>query len=210
MRAFEMPVDYLRLVRLTHVDPLLPAHPYNLYEFTIPQLTNRTVEVLRRGRAASQPVYTGYKRGTGETESLEEVYDELLAAAKLIGGIYSHFLDPLRFAGTSLPSTEREEIFNGFARALAGSRVLPSVEIVAANVPTLRALDRYQDGIGTDAARWMQYLAFEALETNVTQRGFTTGRELDRLRSALNILKDSPTILDRYKALARAPEFFGR
>lgn len=209
MRAFEMPVDDLRLVRLTHVDPLLPAHPYILYEFTIPQLTNRTVEVLRRGSGANKPIYTGHTRASGENESLEDLYKELTAAARLISGVYSHFLDPLRFAGTQLQSTERDEIFNSFARALAGSRVLPSVEIVAANLPTLRSLDRYQDGLGTDAARWMQYLAFEALETNVTRRGFTTGRELDRLRTALRLIKDSPTILDRYKALGRESEFPG-
>jgi hypothetical protein len=209
MRAFEMPVDDLRLVRLPHVDPLLPAHPYILYEFTIPHLSNRTVGVLRRGRGADQPIYTGHTRGTGENESLEDLYERLLAAARLISGVYSHFLDPLRFAGTRLKSTERNEIFNSFARALAGSRVLPSVEIVAANLPTLRSLDRYQAQLGTDVARWMQYLAFEALETNVTRRGFTTGRELDRLRAALRLIRDSSTILDRYKALGRVSEFPG-
>ena len=203
MRAFEMPPDDLRLLRLTQVDPLLPAYPYVLYEYTVPQLTNKTVAILRRGRGQSQPIYTGYKSGPGEDGSLEEHYSELLAAATLISGIYSHFLDPLRFAGANLHSADRDEIFNGFARALAGSRVLPSVEIVAANLPTLRALDRYQDGLGTNVARWMQYLAFEALDTNVLRRGFTPGNELERLRDALRVIRDSSTILDRYQALGR-------
>jgi hypothetical protein len=50
----------------------------------------------------------------------------------------------------------------------------------------------------------MQYLAFEALATNVVQRGFTTGRELERLQMALHAMRDSSTILDRFKALGRA------
>ena len=204
MRAFEMPVDDLRLVRLTQVDPLLPAHPYVLYEYTIPQLANRTVESLRLRRGEGKPIYTARKGSASNDDSLEEIYREPLAAVRLISGVYSHFLEPLRFPGASLKASDRTEIFNGFARTLAGSRVLPSVEIAAANMPILRALDRYQDGLGTNIARWLQYLAFEALETNVLQRGFTPGRELDRLQDALRIIRDSSTILDRYQALGWA------
>jgi hypothetical protein len=209
MRAFEMPVEDLRLVRLAHVDPLLPAHPYVLYEYTVSQLTNRTIQALERRRDASQPVYTAHKGSAGKSESLEELYTELLAAIRLISSIYSHFLEPLRFAGANPHLIDRGEIFNGFARALVGSRILPSVEIVAANVLTLRALDRYQDRLGTDAARWMQYLAFEAMQTNVLWRGFTPGKELERLRTALRVIRDSSTILDRYQALARGSVVHG-
>jgi hypothetical protein len=205
MRAFELPVEDLRLIRLTHVDPLLPTNPYVLYEYTIPHLTNRAMNALRRRCGDSQPVYTGYKGPVKKNDALEEQYIEPLEAARLVSGIYSHFLDPLRFGGTNPNQSERDEIFNGFVRTLAGSRVLPSVELVAANMPILRTLDEFQDGLGTNVARWMQYLAFEALETNIVQRGFTTGRELERLRTALYAMRDSSTILDRFRALGRDP-----
>lgn len=203
MRAFEMPADELRLVRLTQVDPLLPAHPSVLYEYTIPQLTNRTVESLRRRRSEVKPIYTAQKGHSSADETLEELYREPLAAVQLISGMYSHFLEPLRFQDANLHAGDRDEIFNGFARSLAGSRVLPSVEVVAATMQILRALDRYQDGLGTNVARWMQYLAFEAMETNVMRRGFTPGKELDRLHDSLRIIRDSSTILDRYQAFGR-------
>jgi hypothetical protein len=201
MEAFEMPADDLRLARLSHVEPLLPAHPYVLYEYTISQLSNRTVNALRRRSGDSQPVYTGYRGSAGKNESLEELYTEPLEAARLISGIYSHFLDPLRFAGTIENKRERDEIFNGFVRTLVGARVLPSVELVAANMPLLRTLDQFQDGLGTNVARWMQYLAFEALETKVVLPGFTPCKELERLRIALHVIRESSTILDRFRAL---------
>jgi hypothetical protein len=206
MRAFEMPGDFrLRLTRLTQVDPLLPAHPYVLYEYTIPALTNRAVNALRRRSGDSQPVYTGYKGAPGKHESLEDVYTEPLEAARLISGVYSHFLDPLRFAGTNGNQVEREEIFNGFARTLLSPRMLPSVELVGENILLLRTLDEFQPGLGTNVARWMQYLAFEALQTNIMQQGFTLGRELERMQIGLRAMRDSSTVLDRYKALSRGP-----
>src|SRR5579859_5163858 len=113
MRAFEMPVDDLRLVRLKQVDPLLPAHPYVLYEYTIPQLTNRTVEALRRRRGEGRPIYTAHKGASGNDDSLEDRYREPLAAARLISGVYSHFLEPLRLPGVDLHVSDRHEIFNG-------------------------------------------------------------------------------------------------
>jgi hypothetical protein len=204
MRAFEMPGDFrLRLARLPQVDPLLPAHPYVLYEYTIPTLTNRAINALRRRSGDIQPVYTGYKGAPGKHESLEEQYTKPLEAAKLISGVYSHFLDPLRFAGNNGEKLEREEIFNGFARTLIAPRMLSSVELVGENILLLRTLDQFQDGLGTNVARWMQYLAFEALQTNVLQQGFTLGRELERMETALRAMRDSSTVLDRYQALGR-------
>lgn len=198
-----MPVEGLRLTRLTRVDPLLPAHPYVLYEYTIPHLTNRAVNALRRRNGESPPVYTGYRGAAGTNESLETQYTEPLEAARLISGIYAHFLEPLRFTGANGNKPERAEIFYGFVRTLIGSRVLPSVELVAANMELLRTLDQFQEGLGTNVVRWMQYLAFEALATNFAQRVFTTGQELERLHAALYVIRDSATILDRYQALGR-------
>lgn len=203
MRAFEIEPDDLRLVRLYEVEPLLPARARVLYEYTVPDLTQRALRELTYALGATSGVYTGHKGSSGNAWSLDERYLEPLAAAKQIASLYLHVLDPLRYATTGAALPTREEIFNGFARPLAGTRLLPSVELLAEHIQHVRELDRYQPGLGTNVARWMQYLAYEALETSVTRRGFTPGRELDRLRSALRSLRDSATVLDRYQALAR-------
>lgn len=204
MQAFEMQPNGLRLLRLVQVEPLLPVLPDVLYEFTIPQLTNRALTALRRRSVGRMPVYAGNTGSGGESRSLEEQYLELLEAARLISGMYSHCLEPLRFAGTNGSRPDRDDIFNGFVRTLVGSRVLASVELVAAKIQVLRSLDDYQAGIGSNTARWMQYLASEALQTTVVQRGFTTNRDVKRLGKALHVIRESTTILDRFKALGRA------
>ena len=203
MRAYEIDPEDFRLVRLTQVEPLLPVRPYTLYDYTIPDLTDRALNALERSSGARSLVYTGYKGSSGALWSVEERYLEPFGAAKRISGLYSHCLDPLRFTANTGHSPNRVEIFDGFARALIGSRVLPWVELVAANIGTLRELDNFQPGIGSNVTRWMQYLAYEALGTHVARRTYTSEEELRRLRSGLHVIRDSTTILDRYKALAR-------
>jgi hypothetical protein len=190
----------LRLQRLTCVEPLLPALPLIIYEYTIPDLTVRTRAAMRR-RLNGGSVYRGYRAGLSLGAS-EEHYVRVLESAQLISGVYSHFLDPLRF-GQNGRKIDKAAIFTSFARTLIGPRFLPSVELVAANLFALRALDDYQAGVGTNAARWMQYLAYETARTNLVRYGFTAGQELDRLRSALTALRDSATTLERFRALAR-------
>lgn len=202
MRAYEVDPEVPRLVRLSQLEPLLPARPFTLYEYTIPDLSERALRALRAGPGGVNPVYTG--RANGHADSVEERYLEPLAAAKLIAGLYSRVLDPLRFSsdsGISLPS--REEIFERFARTLMSPRLQGAVESVAANITYLRDLDTYQHGLGSAVAHWMQYLAYEALNTSITRPGYADGADTARLRSALYTLRDSATVLDRYKALAR-------
>ena len=202
MRAYEVDPETLRLVRLDHVEPLLPARPFTLYEYTIPDLSERALRALRAGPGGANPVYTG--RANGNVVSVEAHYLEPLAAAKLIAGLYARVLDPLRFrseSGISFPS--REEIFERFARTLMSPRLRVAVESVAANIAHLRELDTYQPGLGTAVAHWIQYLAYEALSTSITLPGYVDGPDTARLRAALYALRDSATVLDRYKALAR-------
>jgi predicted nucleic acid-binding protein len=129
---------------------------------------------------------------------------EPFAAAKLIAGLYTRVLDPLRFA-TNSPNAvlTREELLERFARILMSSRLLVAVELVSAHIGHLRELDSYQPGLGSAVAHWMQYLASEVLATKVAQSGSAAGSDVARLRTALTAIRDSVTVLDRYKALAR-------
>lgn len=199
---YDAPIGPPTMKRLKDIEPLLPSQPDVVYDYTIPELTRRTLLAIRRRHADHGPVYMGYKQPNRSIEAPEDRFVALLDAAKLIAGLYSHFLDPLRVRGDDAGKPDKETIINGFARTLAGARVLPSVELVAENIGVLRSVDEYQDGVGTNAARWMQYLAFEALQANVMKRGYTTGRELERLRAALTTIRDSATVLDRFKALS--------
>lgn len=203
MRTYEIDPDDRRLVRLTDVEPLLMPRPFELYDYTIPDLTKRTVQSLSKSSGTANPMYTGRNGVSGEQRSVDERYLEPFKAAQRISGLYSHFLDPLRFSGNIGTVPERADIFQGFARTVISPRILPLVELVAEQIGELRDLDAYQIGIGTNAARWMQYLAYEAWGSNLVQRGFTLGGELERLRAALRVIRDSATVLDRYHALAR-------
>ncbi|HEX6509679.1 MAG TPA: hypothetical protein VF221_18775, partial [Chloroflexota bacterium] len=193
----------LQLKCLTHIEPLLPALPQVVYEYTIPDLTTRTRNTMRARLGRDAPAYGGNRRAQQNGAGDDERYVQLFESARLISGVYSHFLDPLRFSGEAANGLDKHAIFNSFVRTLIGPRFLPAVVSVAANIATIRRLDTYQPGVGTNAARWMQYLAYEAVHTNIARYGFMSGRDLDRLRVALYALRDSATTLDRFKALAR-------
>jgi hypothetical protein len=189
----------LLLRRLAHVAPLLLPSSATLFEHTIPDLNSRAMSALHKHVSNDGQVYSASRSTNHSTEAW---YLEALVAAQLVSRLYSHFLDPLRFAGNEESKPDREAVFAGFARTLGGVRVLPSVEMLTVHLPALRELDDYQSGIGTNAARWMQYLAYEVLTTTPAQRGYTTGREADRLEVALQDIRGSATILDRFKSLA--------
>jgi hypothetical protein len=203
MEPLETEYVPLLLRQLAQVAPLLLPSSATLFEHTIPDLNIRAVSALRKRISTEGQVYSAARSTNHPTEAW---YLEALVAAQLVSRLYSHFLDPLRFAGNDGSKPDREAIFAGFARTLVGVRVLPSVEMLTVHLPALRVLDEYQPGIGTNAARWMQYLAYEVLTTTRAQRGYTTGREADRLEVALHDIRGSATILDRFKSLTAERE----
>jgi hypothetical protein len=198
MEALEIQYVPLLLRQLTHVAPLLPPSSATLFEHTIPDLNCRAMSALRKHISDEGQVYSAAQTTNHPTEAW---YLEALVAAQLVSRLYSHFLDPLRFAGNDGSKPDWEAIFAGFARTLSGVRVLPSVEMLTVHLPALRVLDEYQPGIGTNAARWMQYLAYEVLTSTWAHRGYTTGRASDRLGVALHDIRGSATIPDRFKSL---------
>jgi hypothetical protein len=205
MNEVAMKSEGLRLTPLESVEPLLRSCADVVYEYTIPLLREHTLEVLGE-RPGAVPLI--YKRANANraTQSLEERYLPAYEAAKLVGSVYSRCIEPLRFSRNGVSMVTRGEIFEGFARALLTARVLTAVELVAENIYTLRELDAYQADLGANIVRWMEYLAFEALESDLLQGEGGQGSDSERLRSALRVIRDATSVLDRYRALMRTPE----
>lgn len=205
MREVAMKPGGLRLTPLESVEPLLPSYADVVYEYTIPLLREHTLEQLGESASATPPVYKA-ANANRKTQPLEERYLPAYEAAKLVASVYSRCIEPLRFSRNGGSMLTREEIFEGFARALLTARVLPAVQLVAENIYTLRELDTYQPEIGANIVRWMEYLAFEALESDLLQGEGGPASDIERLRSALRVIRDATSVLDRYRALMRTPE----
>lgn len=193
---------HLPIVRLAEVAPLLRPRRDVLYDYTIPEPGRRIMRQLEAHDLPAEGPYHGRVNGNPSRMRSARACLEALEAARLISTVYARTLDPLRADNGSQPLS-REDVFERFARALVGERLLEASELLAADPSVLRMLDDYGTTIGTMAARWMQYLAHEAVRTSVVQRGFTAGRQLERLRMALIRIDASATVLDRYRALAR-------
>jgi hypothetical protein len=193
----------LRIVRLTHVDPLLPSHPNLLFDFTLPDLTERTRAILRGQLRRDTGPYRGYRFGGTQTRSLEEEFLPPFEAARLVGVVYARCLDPVHIRAVGRTGPSRDDVLHVFARMLATPKVIMAVELVAQRLDTVRWLDRFQPDLGTTTIRWMQYLAGLALEA---LRSITMPYpEYRRLRDALCGIVTSVTAVDRYTALARRP-----
>jgi hypothetical protein len=205
MREVAMQPEGLRLMPLESVEPLLPSCADVVYEYTIPLLREHTLDLLGESASAVPRVYKA-ANANRRLQSLEERYLPGYEAAKLVASVYSRCIEPLRFSRNERSIITREEIFEGFARALLTTRVLPAVELVAENIYTLRELDSYQPEIGANTVRWMEYLAFEALESDLLQVEGGPDSDIERLRSALREIRDATSVLDRYRALMRTPE----
>jgi hypothetical protein len=195
----------LSIARLTHVDPLLQPRCDAVYDYTIPEPGRRAKRQLEEQDKRVSDPYPGPTTGNLSRARSAGSCLEALDAARLVSSIYSHLLDPLRGTNHGNQPT-RDEIFERFARLLTGDKLLAAVETIAADPAVLRAVDENGPAIGTNAARWMQYLAHETLRTRVIHHGFTIGRGIERLHAALRTIEASATILDRYRALARGAE----
>jgi hypothetical protein len=194
----------LQVRRLTQVEPLLPSLPHVLYEYSVPDLAPKARRALGYSSAGeSAGTYTGYRDGPDARPRVRTDEARILEAAVLIARLYTHVIDPHRFEGGVAPVPDRTAIFDEFARALMGERFLPAVELVARGIGKLRLLDNLQPNLGTNTARWMQYLAFEASRTEVVRDGDALVRELSRLRTALLTIRDSATAMDRFRVLSR-------
>ena len=194
----------LQLISLLYVEPLLRPYSEVVYEYTVPLLGQRTLDALRAASTATPRVYKRPKKTSGAVLTPEERYLPPYEAARLISSVYARCLEALRFAGASPSTPDRDEIFDSFVRALLSERVLPAVEMVAENIYTLRELDNYGPEIGTNVVRWMEYLAFEALESNLLRSADEGDGGVRRLQSALRTIRDATYVLDRYRALLRA------
>lgn len=198
--------EHLQLVPLAHVAPLLPSFPDVLYEYTIPLLGNKTLAAFRATASTPLRAYRATKEPARTVQSIEERYLPPYEAARFVSSIYSRFLEPVRFAEASWKAPSRNTIFDGFARALLNPRVLPAVEMIAENVCAIRELDTYGADIGSNVVRWMEYLASEALESDFLQVESEHDSDRERLRSALRVIRDATSVLDRYRAMMRERE----
>ncbi|HEX6510465.1 MAG TPA: hypothetical protein VF221_22785 [Chloroflexota bacterium] len=191
-----------RVVRLSHVEPMLPSTPNILFDFTIPNLSERTLAVLHGERRLTNGPYTGYRFPSRRTQSLAEQHLQPFESGRLIAAVYSRCLEPLRFPSSDQSGPSKERIVDAFVRMLATDRVLTAVETVARRIDAIRALDAYQPGIGTTTVRWIQYLAAEAVQSQMMQSGRMAYAEQRRLREALCSIAHSVNALDRFTALA--------
>ncbi len=194
--------DTLRIVRLGQVEPFLSIEPNLLYCFTVPELSDQTVAILRGERQEGDGPYRGYRfAGKLSDRVLGAQRLQSYRAAQLVSIIYARCLDPVSFQSTISAKMTKAGVINVFARRLLGDRSRSDVENVAASLYDIRTLDQYQPGIGTSTARWMQHLAREALQAETLQSGPTSTAEKRDLRAALHTIQASMNAIDRFAAL---------
>jgi hypothetical protein len=80
--------------------------------------------------------------------------------------------------------------------------MLDAVETVAQYIDSLRSLDTYQAGLGTNTVRWMHYLAAEALGAIGSSPSGILPEQV-RLHAALTTITSSITGVDRFAAMRR-------
>jgi hypothetical protein len=202
----DRPPDRLCIVHLIQITPGLRPAPNIVYDFTIPELTDRTLATLHGQHHRMDGPYRGH-RSTGQGQVGQRdpsQYLQPFEAAQLVSSIYSRCLDPLRFESAGAAKLTKVDVFESFARKLFGDRVASAVESIASGLDNIRALDLYQPGIGSATARWMQHLAGEVLETDPMRRQLHAPIHQRNLRAALVTIRESVTIVDRYAALSRA------
>ena len=194
-----------RIVHLVQVMPFLRPAVGILYDFTIPELMDRTMVLFQGDPHRIEGPYRGYRFAGGSKDSRQDglPFVQAFTAAQLVSGIYSRCLDPLRFESSASPHLSKADIFEGFVRRLLSDRGTSTVSIIAGGIGHIRAIDRYQPGVGTSAMRWLQYLAGEALETKRFQARAHLPPPTGSLMADLRTIRDSVTAADRYTALAR-------
>jgi hypothetical protein len=195
----------LCIVHLIQITPGLRPAPNIVYDFTIPELTDRTLATLHGQQHRIEGPYRGY-RFTGQGHAGQRDPSQYLrpfGAAQLVSSIYSRCLDPLRFESAGAAKLTRVDVFESFARKLFGDRVAGAMELISSGLDNIRVLDLYQPGIGSATARWLQHLAGEALETDSMRPQLYAPIQQRNLRAALVTIRESVTVVDRYAALSR-------
>lgn len=195
-----------RIVHLVHVLPYLRSTTEIVYDYTIPELTDRTLAILCGERHHDEGPYRGYRFSGQRTGSAKDARDRLrpFEAAQLLSGVYARCLDPMRFESPAAPHITKRDVFEAFARRLWNGRVMGAVDSVATGLKTIRELDQYQQGLGTATARWMQHLARETLQTDRMRVGPHTPVQQRTLHEQLTIIRESVTAVDRFTALTLA------
>jgi hypothetical protein len=192
------------IVHLIRIVPGLSRAPDIVYDFTIPELTDRTRATLQGQQYAMGGLYRSPRLTAegqvGRRDASEHV--QPFEAAQLVSSIYSRCLDPLRFESAGAVKLTKADVLESFARKLFSDRVAGAVESVASGLGNIRTLDLYQPGIGSSTARWLQHLAGEALETDPMRLHVHAPPHQRKLRAALVTIRESITVVDRYAALA--------
>jgi hypothetical protein len=177
-------------------------------EYTIPRLREEAQRDLDRGlssqQAAYHVTYKAYRTPNISAPSTGTACLKAFEAAQLVSAVYAKILDPLRVPNPDTHRPDKAELCERFARTMSTQKLLAALELVAANIDAIRHIDRYQPGTGTNAVRWMQYLATELLATKfVREAARYAGNDRSRLRRALHTIGGSVSALDRFSALGR-------
>jgi hypothetical protein len=191
--------------RLAQVVPLLPLQPAIVYEYTVPRLSPSAQAAMDRGLPAQPMTYRVNRMSSSSATPPEAAPAKAFEAVQLVSTVYAKILDPLRAPVPAAHRPDKAELFERFARTVATPKLLAALELIAANIDALRQIDRYQAGVGTNAVRWMQYLAGELLETRFVQEPPRyEGDDQGRVRRALHEINGSISVLDRFSALGRS------
>jgi hypothetical protein len=190
--------DPVRLVRVTDADPVFRPTPAVAFEYTTPSLTARSAAaIVQSDNGRVSGIYRAHRVPGKAHLSAEERLLKPFDAAILIAVVYARCLDPIRFPGASHDKMGKGQVIGAFAHSLTTRKVLAAVKLVAQHMEDLRSLDIHQARLGTNTARWMQYLAIEVLSLN------PSGLEYEQagLFAVLSTIRESETIADRFAAI---------
>jgi hypothetical protein len=204
-RPSDLSSDRVQVMHLTQADPCLERSSTVLYEYTLPSLRDSTVETLQAGGTLTGETYRVHRSSNASAASLEDRLLKPFEAARLLSTLYARCLDPVRFSGVGQEAVGKSEVVVAFTRSLSTDKGLAAVELVAQNIDGLRSLDAYEAGLGTNAVRWMQYLAAEALDGLEASTADPAGAlpEQGPLHRALRTIARSVTAADRFAAMRR-------
>ena len=151
------------LVRLQRVEPLIASLPNVLYDFTFPQLSERTMMLLQGNKMQHDQPYRGYRFAHRSTEPHDDRPLRAFEAAQFISVVYGSLLAPLRCGAAESGRNVKKHFIDSFVRTLCHPKVLNALETVAHDIEAMRGLDEFQSGAGSTAVHWLNYLATEAL-----------------------------------------------
>lgn len=204
LKGQAMSTEAACLVRLQRVEPLIASLPNVLYDFTFPQLSERTMMLLQGNKMQHDQPYRGYRFAHRSTEPHDDRPLRAFEAAQFISVVYGSSLAPLRCGAAESGRNVKKHFIDSFVRTLCHPKVLNALETVAHDIEAMRGLDEFQSGAGSTAVHWLNYLATEALNgSSILLWGALPWNDAGRVRRALCTIRDSASARDRFLALAR-------